>query len=110
MRISPINVNYQQKSLPVRHRLKETESASIPQQTEVNFKGKHDFAKTLGAVFGGAGTVGAITGTLIMTGGLAAATLPFIAAYGALSGAGGVILGHQIDKDSEENDTKNTGK
>ena len=90
MRISPINVNYQ----PCKQRTK----------TNINvqnfaFQGKHDTAKFLGGVFGSLGTIGAIIGTTIMTGG---ASLPFVLGYGALSAGSGAILGHMIDKGNPE--------
>ena len=70
-------------------------------QHNVSFDGKHDCAKLLGGVFGTLGTLGAVGGTIIMTGGLA---IPAILGYGALSAASGVIIGHQIDKGAEKYD------
>lgn len=76
---------------------------SASQGTSVSFGRGHEYTKALAGIFGAAGTVGAIGGILIMTGGLGAATLPFIAGYGAASAGAGAILGHQVDK-SDKND------
>lgn len=65
----------------------------------VSFDGKHDCAKFFGGLMGALGTIGAIGGTIIMTGGLA---IPAIIGYGAACTAGGAIIGHQIDKGAEE--------
>ena len=106
MRISPIGINYQQKSLPVKRRLKENEPVSLPQSSEINFKGKHDCTKFLAGICGVLGTAGAVGGMLIMTGGLGAATLPWILGYGAASAGAGAIIGHDLDKAADKNDKK----
>ena len=65
------------------------------------FQGKHSTAKFLGGVFGALGTIGAIGGTIIMTGGVA---LPIVLGYGAACAGSGAIIGHMVDKDAEKND------
>ena len=73
-------------------------------QKNVSFDGKHDCAKFLGGLFGTLDTLGAIGGTVIMTGGVA---LPFVIGYGALSAGSGLLLGHQMDKAADK-ENKNT--
>ena len=88
MRISPISVNYQ--TCKPRTNLQSNKMHQQP-----TFQGKHDAAKFFGGVFGALGTLGAIGGTLIMTGGVA---LPIVLGYGATCAGCGGILGHIIDK------------
>lgn len=106
MRISSIGANYQQKTMPVKRRLKENEPVNLPQSSDVNFKGKHDCAKFLGGICGVLGTAGAVGGMLIMTGGLGAAALPWILGYGAASAGAGAIIGHDLDKTANKDDKK----
>ena len=86
MRINPINVNYPNC------KPKTTVKAHVQQPA---FQGKHSTAKFLGGVFGAMGTLGAIGGTILMTGGLA---LPIVLGYGAACTGCGAALGHIIDK------------
>ena len=64
-------------------------------RSNVKFQGKHTCAKFLGGVFGTAGTLGALGGIAIMTGGVS--LIPTLA-YGALCGGAGAFIGHKIDK------------
>lgn len=64
------------------------------------FEGKHASAKFLGGVFGTMATLGAIAGTVIMSGGV---VIPAVLAYGALGAASGAVIGHKIDKNSDKN-------
>jgi hypothetical protein len=72
-------------------------------QQQPSFQGKHSSAKFLGGLFGALGTLGAIGGTIIMTGGVA---LPMVLGYGALSAGSGAILGNIIDKGAEKAEKK----
>lgn len=97
MRINPVNsINY--SSYPKQNNLNSKQNF-IQNQQHPAFLGKHTSAKLFGAVCGTLGTLGAIGGTIIMTGGVA---LPFVAGYGALSAATGAILGHVVDKEAEK--------
>lgn len=69
----------------------------------VQFQGKHDCAKVLGGIAGGLGTLGAIGGIAIMTGGIS--LIPTIA-YGALCGGLGAGVGHMIDKSQPDYNKK----
>lgn len=62
---------------------------------QTNFEGKHDCAKTFGVIASGLGTLGALGGIAIMTGGIS--LIPTLA-YGALCGGIGAAGGHLIDK------------
>ena len=89
MQISPIGVNY---------------SAQKIQQKKTNFsqtqfRGKHSCAKFFGGVAAGLGTLGALGGIAIMTGGIS--LIPTLA-YGALCGGIGAAGGHIIDKAQPE--------
>ena len=97
MRINPVcspgyhyskPTNIRQKQIPVMN-------------SQPSFQGKHSAAKFLGGICGALGTLGAIGGTIIMTGGVA---LPFVIGYGAISAGTRVILGHIIDKGAKEAD------
>ena len=93
MRVSQISVNYQNfNSVP-----------RVKTGKQPTFRGKHDTAKVLCGVFGALGTLGAIGGTIIMTGGVA---LPFVLGYGAACGGSGAIIGHMIDKSSPDYNKK----
>lgn len=107
MKINPISVcqprnNYRQ----IRHIVPQTLSVPEEQNPTIAFKGKHDCAKFLGGLCGVLGTAGAVGGFLIMTGGLGAAALPWIAGYGALSAGTGALIGHDIDKSAKDSDKK----
>lgn len=91
MRVNPIHLNYQ-KSIPTVKRVR-----------QVNFEGKHDCAKFLGGVCGGLGTLGALGGIAIMTGGVS--LIPTLA-YGALCTGIGAAFGHAIDKSANNNNQK----
>ena len=62
--------------------------------------GKHECAKFFGGLAGTLGTLGAIGGTIIMTGGVA---IPAVIGYGAVCTAIGTGIGHAIDKEAEKN-------
>ena len=64
-------------------------------QSQPNFNGKHDTAKIFGVVAAGLGTLGALGGIAIMTGGIS--LIPTLA-YGAICGGIGAAGGHMIDK------------
>jgi hypothetical protein len=83
MRISPISSNY--------YGVRKTNC----NQKKVQFQGKHDCAKFFGSVAAGLGTLGALGGIAIMTGGVS--LIPTLA-YGALCGGIGAAGGHLIDK------------
>lgn len=87
MRISPVNTNY-----------------CVYKRGNVQFQGKHTCAKTLATLFGGAAAAGAIGGSILMSGGLAA--IPWIAAYIGIGAGSGAIIGHSIDKKSRGIDKK----
>ena len=107
MKICPINSIYcRPKPIPVKYVKNKPEPVTTTIKTDVNFKGKHDCAKLLCGIFGTLGTVGAIGGMLIMTGGLGAATLPWIIGYGATSAGIGAYMGHQVDKDQNKPENK----
>lgn len=96
MRISPVSIN-QPSCRPKPNVIKK----NVLQQP--TFQGKHTTAKFLGGLFGALGTIGAIGGTIIMTGGVA---LPMVLGYGAACAGSGAVLGHMIDKDAD-NDKDN---
>ena len=85
MRISPVCMNY-----------------SIT--PKVSFQGKHTCMKWGAAIFGSAAALGAIGGSIIMTGGLSA--IPLLAAYAGLGAGTGAIIGHTVDKNSKDLDIK----
>ena len=87
MRISSVNMNYK-----------------VPKRNGVQFQGKNTCAKTLAALFGGAAAAGAIGGSILMSGGLAA--IPWIAAYIGIGAGSGALIGHSIDKGSKQLDKK----
>ena len=87
MRISSVCVNY-----------------TKPNVQKAQFKGKHTYAKWGAAIFGGAATIGAIGGSIIMTGGISA--IPLLAAYIGLGAGSGALFGHTIDKGAKEFDKK----
>jgi len=91
MRINPVSSN-----LAVTNKFQQKNYVS--KQT---FNGKHDCTKALGGIFGAAGTLGALGGIAIMTGGVS--LVPTII-YGAMSAAAGAWIGHDLDKD--DNNTK----
>ena len=96
MRINPISVNYQ--SCKPKTKIQPTKVHCQP-----TFQGKHSTAKILGGIFGAMGTLGAIGGTIIMTGGVA---LPIVLGYGATCAGCGGFLGHIIDKGNPDYDKK----
>ena len=67
------------------------------------FHGKHEATKVLGGLFGAVGTLGAICGTVIITGGVA---LPMVLGYGALSAGSGAVLGHILDSGDKDKKDK----
>ena len=92
MRISPLSVKYQDIS-PVKVK-------NINAQSQVQFQGKHSGLKWGAVIFGGMATLGAVGGTIIMSGGTAA--IPLALAYIGLGAGSGAIIGHQIDKGAEK--------
>ena len=86
MQVSPIGV----KVYPVKNARKPKTHNS-----QVNFQGKHDCAKFFGGLCASLGTLGALGGIAIMTGGVS--LIPTLA-YGALCGGIGAAGGHMIDK------------
>lgn len=99
MKVNPISVNYR----TYRHNNRVQTNKMYQQPT---FQGKHDAMKLFGGLFGALGTLGAIGGTIIMTGGVA---LPVVLAYGAGCAGTGAALGHILDKGAEKYD-KEHGK
>lgn len=87
MRISPVNVNCYHKTTP-----------------SVKFQGKHSGLKWGATIFGSLAAVGAIGGSLIMTGGLSA--IPILATYVGIGAGTGAIIGHKIDKSDKKLDKK----
>ena len=79
-------------------------SISVNYPANVQFKGKHTCAKWGAALFGSAATLGAIGGSLIMTGGLSA--IPLLATYIGIGVGSGAIIGHSIDKGARNFDKK----
>jgi len=64
-------------------------------KNQPNFNGKHECAKFFGGICAGLGTLGALGGIAIMTGGIS--LIPTLA-YGALCGGIGAAGGHMVDK------------
>ena len=62
---------------------------------QINCKSKHQCAKTFGGICAGLGTLGALGGIAIMTGGVS--LVPTLI-YGAFCGGIGAVGGHIIDK------------
>lgn len=87
MRVSQISVNY--SNCRPRPAVKQ----KMNQQPA--FYGKHDCAKFFGGLCAGLGTLGALGGIAIMTGGIS--LIPTLA-YGALCGGIGAVSGHMVDK------------
>ena len=99
MKINPVtNANYQ----PNYVKKARISQPAFHQNQNVSFKGRHACAKAFGSVAGVLGTIGAIGGILIMTGGIGTAAIPAILGYGAVSAASGAAIGHQIDKDQPD--------
>lgn len=86
MRISPIGCSYAVRKTA-------QPAKTVPNQ---NFQGKHSGAKWGAAIFGTAATLGAIGGSLIMTGGLSA--IPLLAAYAGIGAGAGALIGNEVDK------------
>ena len=110
MRISLISIKPAITSFPASknfdtHRKYEVHAQNMENLNQVSFRSKHESAKLFGIVCGVLGTAGAIGGSLIMTGGLAA--IPYIIGYGALSAGIGAVGGHILDKGNNENYKKN---
>ena len=85
MRVSPINSTY----------MVQTKNARKTNNNTTQFKGKHSCAKVFGGIAAGLGTLGALGGIAIMTGGIS--LIPTLA-YGALCGGIGAAGGHIIDR------------
>ena len=96
MRVDPIGVNI--------HPITKNNFISKTKQSDVSFQGKHDCAKLFGTIAAGIGTLGALGGIAIMTGGVS--LIPTIA-YGALCGGIGAYGGHIIDKSNPDYRKKN---
>ena len=90
MKVSPICSNYYNSKRNYQKTAK---------NVQPNFQGKHDCAKALGGIFGAAGTLGALGGIAIMTGGVS--LIPTLL-YGSLCAGIGGSLGHMIDKDQPD--------
>ena len=103
MRINSIDNSYQIKST---YGMKRTNRVDLHNRcnklndnmTQPSFQGKHECAKFFGGLFGVMGTLGAIGGTIVISGGVA---LPMVLGYGALSAGSGFVIGHLIDKGSK---------
>ena len=105
MRVEAVNsVYYSNKQKPNVKRFCKPTCSSMQ---NVSFSGKHDCAKFFGGLFGTLGTLGAIGGTVIMTGGVA---LPFVLGYGALSAGSGLVIGHMMDKDGNNKNKDDENK
>lgn len=100
MRVSPISVNYQIPKYTA-NKLRNEKPTEVADN--VQFKGKHDCAKLLGSTFGALGTLGAMGGIAIMTGGIS--LIPTLI-YGATCATGGVLLGNELDKVPDDDDKK----
>lgn len=100
MKINSINANY-----PT-YRYDRSQYKHKRYHQQPTFQGKHYCTKLLGGTFGALGTLGAVGGTIIMTGGVA---LPFVLAYGAVCAGAGATLGHILDKGADKYD-KEHGK
>lgn len=72
--------------------------------SQVQFQGKHSGLKWGATIFGSIAAVGAIGGSLIMTGGLSA--IPLLATYVGIGAGTGAIIGHSIDKKGKDLDIK----
>ncbi len=86
MRVSPIT-NYQR--------------TYTCKNSQTTFKKKYPCTKFLSGIFGTMGTVGAIGGTIIMTGGIA---LPAVLAYGGMCALSGAGLGYAMDRGNNDDD------
>ena len=93
MKISPISANYQSTSVQIR---------KIPPYSQVQFRGKHSGMKWGTIIFGSMAALGAVGGTLIMSGGLAA--IPWAAAYIGIGAGSGAAIGHLVEKGAEKSD------
>ena len=102
MRINSINnYSYTNRGIKVKNSLSNNHTNAL------SFQGKRTFTKLLGGMFGATGTVGAIGGSLIMSGGI---LLPIVLLYGGASAVAGAVLGHMIDSPDNkksENEEKN---
>ena len=100
MRISPISMSLPQKKSVDRR----TRYVNQPMPKAISFKnGKHECAKFFGGLAGTLGTLGAVGGTIIMTGGVA--LLPVIV-YGTGCTLIGTAIGHVVDKVAERKTDK----
>ena len=93
MRVSSVSLNYS-----VNPKIKCQPKPVL----NVNFRGKHDCAKLLGGAFAGLGTLGALGGIAIMTGGVS--LIPTLI-YGSCCGGAGAILGNMIDKGHKDGES-----
>lgn len=100
MRVSPISVNYQRQKYAT-NKVRNEKPTEVTDN--VQFKGKHDCAKFFGGTFGVLGTLGALGGIAIMTGGIS--LIPTLI-YGATCATGGVLLGNELDKVADDDDKK----
>lgn len=91
MKINPVRANYQSASVKTR---------KIPPYSQVQFQSKHSGMKWGTIIFGGMATLGAVGGTILMSGGVAA--IPWALAYIGIGAGSGAVIGHQIDKGAEK--------
>ena len=92
MKVSSVSVSY-----PNYSRKCCVKNGKVTQQSA--FRGRHDCAKFFGGLTASLGTLGALGGIAIMTGGI---SIPITLAYGAFCGGIGAGVGHMIDKDQPE--------
>lgn len=104
MRINPVVRVNNSRNLKItnsKHKV-DTPTAS-PACNTLSFEGKHTYAKTFTGIAGTIGTLSAIGGSLIMTGGL---SLPIIAGYGAICALSGTVVGAVLDSEPPKDDKK----
>lgn len=90
MRISPINAYGVQSTKSIR---------KFNNNSQVQFQGLKG-AKSGAAVFGAAAALGAIGGSIIMTGGIAA--IPLLATYIGIGAGSGAVLGYILEEGAKE--------
>ena len=95
MKISPVRVYNIQTN---------NKNQKINNQSQIQFQGLKG-AKWGAAIFGTAATIGAISGSIIMTGGISA--IPLLAAYVGIGAGSGALIGHTIEKGAKEFDKQN---
>ncbi len=101
MKVQRINLQY--KNSNIINRQKGMAGEDIKSQSSLSFQGKYRYAKTLGSVFGTAGTLAALADTFVS----GMFSLPLLLISTVVTAASGMIIGHEYDKDADKSGNEN---